>query len=186
MYEEGTDVALPDAFYYWDTADLDGYGMRVTKTEIVGTEAFLARHHMTLEKLKEISSDGGDSFENDGLLYLVTAEFWNEKWMEPSNWPVLLDNFVLTGVDYFVLPATKSIHQIPDFNPELNGASGFSINSDRVFEVVLPYLIDTESEAGISLEDLMDSGTKLLLTVYPEERYLALPAPAACGIAQIG
>ena len=66
---------------------------------------------------------------------------------------------------------------ISDFNPELDGASGFSIKSDRVFEVVLPYLIDTESEAGISLEHLLDSETKLLITLYPEESYLMLPTP---------
>lgn len=82
-------------------------------------------------------------------IYLVTVEFWNKNWMKTSEWPILLDNFLLTGLDYFVLPATKSIHLISDFNLELDGASGFSIKSDRVFEVVLPYLIDiTETKAS--------------------------------------
>ena len=151
--------------------------MRVTNTKVMRTESFLAQYNTTMEELKAISLDGESSFEKYGLVYLVTVEFWNKNWMKASEWPVLLDNFLLTGLDYFVLPATKSIHLISDFNPELDGASGFSIKSDRVFEVVLPYLIDTESEAGISLEHLLDSETKLLITLYPEESYLMLPTP---------
>lgn len=178
VYEEGTDIYLSDAIYYWDIAELDGYGMRVTNTKVMSTESFLAQYNITMEELKEISLDGESSFEKYGLIYLVTVEFWNKNWMKTSEWPILLDNFLLTGLDYFVLPATKSIHLISDFNPELDGASGFSIKSDRVFEVVLPYLIDTESEAGISLEHLVDSETKLLITLYPEESYLMLPTPA--------
>ncbi|MGN0249874.1 MAG: hypothetical protein ACI4EH_00710 [Oliverpabstia sp.] len=177
VYEEGTDIYLSDAIYYWDIAELDGYGMRVTNTKVMRTESFLAQYNITKEELKEISLDGESSFEKYGLIYLVTVEFWNKNWMKTSEWPILLDNFLLTGLDYFVLPATKSIHLISDFNPELDGASGFSIKSDRVFEVVLPYLIDTESEAGISLEHLVDSETKLLITLYPEESYLMLPTP---------
>ena len=177
VYEEGTDIYLSDAIYYWDIAELDGYGMRVTNTKVMRTESFLAQYSTTMEELKAISLDGESSFEKYGLVYLVTVEFWNKNWMKASEWPVLLDNFLLTGLDYFVLPATKSIHLISDFNPELDGASGFSIKSDRVFEVVLPYLIDTESEAGISLEHLLDSETKLLITLYPEESYLMLPTP---------
>lgn len=177
VYEEGTDIYLSDAIYYWDIAELDGYGMRVTNTKVMRTESFLAQYNTTMEELKEISLDGESSFEKYGLVYLVTVEFWNKNWMKASEWPILLDNFLLTGLDYFVLPATKSIHLISDFNPELDGASGFSIKSDRVFEVVLPYLIDTESEAGISLEHLLDSETKLLITLYPEESYLMLPTP---------
>lgn len=177
VYEEGTDVHLSDAIYYWDIAKLDGYGMRVINTKVMRTESFLAQYNTTVEELKEISLDGESSFEKYGLIYLVTVEFWNKNWMEASEWPILLDNFLLTGLDYFVLPATKSIHLIPDFNPELDGASGFSIKSDRIFEVVFPYLIDTESEAGISLEHLVDSEAKLLITVYPEESYLMLPTP---------
>lgn len=177
VYETGTDIHLSDAIYYWDIAELDGYGMRVINTKVMPTETFLKQHNTTLEELEQLSSDGEDSFEKYGLIYLVTVEFWNEKWMETSEWPVLLDNFLLTGLDYFVLPATKSIHLISDVNPELGGASGFSIQSDRTFEVVLPYLIDTESETGISLEHLTDSDTKLLITLYPEESYLMLPAP---------
>lgn len=177
VYEEGADIYLSDAIYYWDIAELDGYGMRVTNTKVMRTESFLAQYNITKEELKEISLDGESSFEKYGLIYLVTVEFWNKNWMKTSEWPILLDNFLLTGLDYFVLPATKSIHLISDFNPELDGASGFSIKSDRVFEVVLPYLIDTESEAGISLEHLVDSETKLLITLYPEESYLMLPTP---------
>lgn len=177
VYEEGTDIYLSGAIYYWDIAELDGYGMRVTNTRVMRTESFLAQYNTTMEELKEISLDGESSFEKYGLVYLVTVEFWNKNWMKASEWPILLDNFLLTGLDYFVLPATKSIHLISDFNPELDGASGFSIKSDRVFEVVLPYLIDTESEAGISLEHLLDSETKLLITLYPEESYLMLPTP---------
>lgn len=177
VYEEGTDIYLSDAIYYWDIAELDGYGMWVTNTKVMRTESFLAQYNITMEELKEISLDGESSFEKYGLIYLVTVEFWNKNWMKTSEWPILLDNFLLTGLDYFVLPATKSIHLISDFNPELDGASGFSIKSDRVFEVVLPYLIDTESEAGISLEHLVDSETKLLITLYPEESYLMLPTP---------
>ena len=177
VYEEGTDIYLSDAIYYWDIAELDGYGMRVTNTKVMRTESFLAQYSTTMEELKAISLDGESSFEKYGLVYLVTVEFWNKNWMKASEWPILLDNFLLTGLDYFVLPATKSIHLISDFNPELDGASGFSIKSDRVFEVVLPYLIDTESEAGISLEHLLDSETKLLITLYPEESYLMLPTP---------
>lgn len=177
VYEEGADIYLSDAIYYWDIAELDGYGMRVTNTKVMRTESFLAQYNITMEELKEISLDGESSFEKYGLIYLVTVEFWNKNWMKTSEWPILLDNFLLTGLDYFVLPATKSIHLISDFNPELDGASGFSIKSDRVFEVVLPYLIDTESEAGISLEHLVDSETKLLITLYPEESYLMLPTP---------
>lgn len=177
VYEEGTDIYLSDAIYYWDIAELDGYGMRVTNTKVMRTESFLAQYNITMEELKEISLDGESSFEKYGLIYLVTVEFWNKNWMKTSEWPILLDNFLLTGLDYFVLPATKSIHLISDFNTELDGASGFSIKSDRIFEVVLPYLIDTESEAGISLEHLMDSETKLLITLYPEESYLMLPTP---------
>lgn len=177
VYEEGTDIYLSDAIYYWDIAELDGYGMRVTNTKVMRTESFLAQYNTTMEELKAISLDGESSFEKYGLVYLVTVEFWNKNWMKASEWPILLDNFLLTGLDYFVLPATKSIHLISDFNPELDGASGFSIKSDRVFEVVLPYLIDTESEAGISLEHLLDSETKLLITLYPEESYLMLPTP---------
>lgn len=177
VYEEGTDIYLSDAIYYWDIAELDGYGMRVTNTKVMRTESFLAQYNITMEELKEISLDGESSFEKYGLIYLVTVEFWNKNWMKTSEWPILLDNFLLTGLDYFVLPATKSIHLISDFNTELDGASGFSIKSDRIFEVVLPYLIDTESEAGISLEHLMDSETKLLITLYLEESYLMLPTP---------
>lgn len=55
----------------------------------------------------------------------------------------------MTGLDYFVLPVTKSIHLISDFNPELGGVSGFSIKSDRVFEVVIPYLIDTSENKKV-------------------------------------
>lgn len=177
VYEAETDVHLSDAIYYWDIAELDGYGMRVTNTKVMHTEAFLEQHNTTMEELGELSLDGETSFAKYGLVYLVTVEFWNEKWMETSEWLILLDNFLLTGLDYFVLPATKSINLISDFNPELGGASGFSIKSDRVFEVVIPYLIDTESETGISLEHLTDSDTKLLITLYPEESYLMLPAP---------
>lgn len=68
-------------------------------------------------------------------------EFWNENWMETSEWPILLDDFWLTGMDYFILPATKSINMISDFNPELGGASGFLFKSDRVLEVVISYYL---------------------------------------------
>lgn len=177
VYETGTDIHLSDTIYYWDIDELDGYGMRVIDTKVMPTKTFLAQHDTTIEELKEISADDETSFEKYGLIYLVRVEFWNENWQESSERSVLLDNFLLTGVDYFVLPATKSIHLISDFNPELGGASRFSIESDRKFEVVLPYLIDTESETGISLEDLTDSNTKLLITLYPEESYLMLPKP---------
>lgn len=59
--------------------------------------------------------------------------------------------------------------------PELNGSSAFSIGSNRKFEVTIPYLINTESENGVSLEYLQKSAPKLLLTVYPKEIYLKLP-----------
>lgn len=178
VYKVGTDIHLSDAIYYWDIAELDGYGMRVTNTQVMRTESFLEQHNFTMEELEELSLDSEISFDKYGLVYLITTEFWNEKWTEASEWPILLDNFLLTGLDYFILPATKSINLISDFNPELGGASGFSIKSDRVFEVVIPYLIDTKSETGISLEDLTDSDIKLLITLYPEESYLMLPTPA--------
>lgn len=41
VYKEGTDIHLSDTFYYWDMAKLDGYGMRVTNTKVMRTEAFL-------------------------------------------------------------------------------------------------------------------------------------------------
>ena len=177
VYEVGTDLHLSDAIFYWDIAELEGYCMRVTNTKVMHTDSFLEQHNITMEELKELSLDGETSFDKYGLVYLVTVEFWNEKWMETSEWSVLLDNFLLTGLDYFVLPATRSINLISDFNPELGGASGFSIKSNRIFEVVLPYLIDTKSETGLSLEDITDSDTKLLITLYPEESYLMLPLP---------
>lgn len=178
VYEEGTDIQLSNAIYYWDIAKLDGYGMRVMNTKIMRTESFLAQHNITMEELQDISLDSENSFQKYGFIYLVTVQFWNENWMDTSENSILLDNFLLTGLDYFVLPATKSINLIADFNPELNGASGFSIKSDRIFEVVLPYLIDTESETRISLGNLVNPETKLLITTYPEESYLILPVPS--------
>lgn len=177
VYDVGSEIALPDASYYWDAADLEGYHMCVTETEIVNTESFLARYDMTLEELKELSADEAASFDDEKLVYMVTVKFWNTKWNEESDVTILLDNFVLIGSDFYVLPATNSINRIVGFNSELNGASSFSIQSDRVFEVVLPYLIDTESETAVSLDDLLDSELKLLITVYPEELYLKLPSP---------
>ncbi len=177
VYEVGADIDLPDASYYWDVAELDGYGMRVTGVEVLPTEVFLSQYGVTMEGLEALSSEENPSFDDYGLIYLVTVEFWNNQWREPSDSNLLLDNYILTGPDYYVLPATGSIHRIAGFNPELNGASLFAIQSDRVFEVVLPYLIDTESETGISPEYLVNTEAKLLITVYPEEIYLKIPIP---------
>ena len=63
VYEEGTDIYLSDAIYYWDIAELAGYGMRVTNTKVMRTESFLAQYNTTMEELKAISLDGESSFE---------------------------------------------------------------------------------------------------------------------------
>ncbi len=176
-YEEGSEVELPNAAYYVDTADLTGYHMKITDTKLMKTADFLAQYGMTAEDLKTYFPEDDTVCEDYGLIYLVAAEFTNDRWAEPSDYSLILDNFLLVGTDYYVQPATGSIGQIPGFNPELEGASAFSIGSSRVFTVTIPYLLDTESESRISLDYFLASHPRLLLTVYPEERYLELPEP---------
>lgn len=175
VYEEGTEVGLWNTEYYMDTADLTGYFMKVTGARVMETEQFLAQYHMTAEDLQSVSAEDGAQYSSYGLICLVTVEFRNDNWSELSEDVVVLDNFLLVGTDYFINPAMGSIQQIEGFNPELGGASSFALGSSRVFEVTLPYLIDTKSEHGMSLTYFLHSDPKLLLAVYPEESYLALP-----------
>lgn len=177
VYEAGTNVELSGAMYYIDYADLTGYHMSVTGAELVKTADFLAGYGMTVEDLAALSAPGDSTdYSRYGYVYLVTAAFENDNWAGEQAYSVLLDNFLLVGLDYYIFPS-GTINQIPDFNKDLDGASAFSIASGRTLEITLPYLIDTESERALSPEYLLQSQSKLLLTFYPTESYLKLPEP---------
>lgn len=175
VYDEGTNIDLSNATYYIDVADLTGYNMQVTSTEIMKTADFLAQYDLNVADLALLSGDNDTKYEDFELIYLVTVEFGNEKWMDKPEYSIILDNFLLVGLDYYVVPATRSINLISGFNSELGGSAAFSICSNRKFQVTIPYLIDTESENGISFKHLQKFPPKLLITVYPKESYIELP-----------
>lgn len=177
IYPEGTTVELSNATYYLDVAQLEGYHMKVTESRILETREFLDQYGMTVQELEKISKDEFFDFTKVGLINLVKAEFYNDNWEKESGSPVLLDNFLLVGDDYYFVPDTMSINMIEEFNPELKNNPAFFIQSNRTLEIIIPYAICTEGETGVSLSDLLEDELKLLITTYPKEIYLKIPKP---------
>ena len=178
VYAENAEVVLPNEMYYIDYADLSGYSINVTETELLDLDLFLAQYNISRQDLQSLSEIASlTDFTRYGYVYLITVEFYNSNWNKESTGIVLLDNFLLVGPDYYVWPNTEAINCISGFNPELNGSASFALVSDRVLKIQIPYLIDTETEYAISPSYLLESEPKLLLGFYPEEIYLELPEP---------
>ena len=175
IYPAGEEVALQDAMYHIDVADLKGYYVKVTDVKVVQTADFLKQYGMDIKDLEKMTDSESGAYDTFGLLCLVTAEFHNEQWDSGEEQYVLLDNFLLVGDDYWINPATDTINQIAGVNPELDGASSFCIQSERTFEVTIPYLIPSKGEKALSVTNLKKSEPKLLLMAYPEETFLQLP-----------
>ncbi|MEE3419928.1 MAG: DUF5028 domain-containing protein [Lachnospiraceae bacterium] len=173
-YPAGSNVPLPSEMYYFDVNDLTGYHLQVTGTEIIRTEDYLKQHGASFKDLQEISQKPDVDYYKYGLVYLVHADFTNDKWKEKSDSAVRLDDFLLTGSDYCVSPATDTLTKLPDVNPELKGSSSFAIRHNRTFHVDIPYLIDTSTATHMTEKYLTQHRPKLLIAVYPEEIYLEL------------
>ena len=180
IYEEGADVPLPDENYYFSGYKrLEGYYVRVEKTELIPTESLLVQYGMTLDDLTKLAFPGMEDKVDMSIyeyVYIVTASFWNRDFESNQGYMISFMDHPVVGPDYLINADLKGILAIPEFNEELNGFS-FGIKSNRVMTFRIPYLIDTRSEAPISVDYLLSSSPKLLIGYYPDEIYAELPVP---------
>lgn len=179
VYKVGAEAEFASEMYYMTGYEaLSGYYMQIMGTELIETDELLSRYNMTLSDLEALSTFGSEAdFSDYTHVYIVTAQFGNRDYATNADYHIEFDNFLLVGPDFCISPSTDGVNAIPDFNPELAGASGFGISSERVLTFKIPFLIDTVSETAISVDYLIQSCPKLLIGYYPDEIYLELPAP---------
>ena len=180
VYNEGAEVPFPAENYYFSGyKNLKGYYLRIEKTELIPLESLLSQYDMSLDDLIKLAYPGMEDkvdLSIYGLLYIVTASFWNLDFSNNQDYMINFMDHPLVGPDYLINPDINGILAITEFNEELDGFM-FGIKSDRVMTFRIPYLIDTGSEASLTVDYLLSSDPKLLVGFYPEEIYLALPEP---------
>lgn len=182
VHEESETVAMPNAFYYMSgERNLSGYHIRAKKTELMSVAEFLDVYDITEGDFAKLLEEGGEYYEEYRYLYLVTVEIYNDEWQKVEDEgmdSVSLDDFVLVGPDYWEFTRTRDVNRVPNFNPELYGASRFGIASERIFEITLPYLIKSTSTDDSYAQHILKYPPKLLISSYPTAIYMELPNAA--------
>ena len=178
IYDESAEVPLSDGVYYISgRQNLEGYYVQVTGTELVPSERLLSEYDMTWDDLVAFGYQNVEEYKAYQYVYIITVIFHNENWETPSEDYILLDDFLLTGSDYYEFPASFDICHIPAFNPELGGSTSFSIGSSRTIEIKIPYLIKCDSITDKYIQHILTNQQRLLITTYPKEVYISLPSP---------
>lgn len=169
VYEKGESAALNSGDYYFSSYDLDGYYVKVLDYQILTVKEFLQNH------------DEDQSFLNKHDLPLeidhiciVTTEFDYKGKKKVSNKKAInLAEFKIVGTDYYINPTTE-FNKMGGFNSKLKGNSVFAITSGKPFIVDLAYLLPSNYENKITPDYFEQSEPKILVTYYPDERYLKL------------
>jgi hypothetical protein len=178
-YDSEEEVRLLNESYYNDTVNLSGYRIKVLDYKIQKTDDFLKEYGVNWIDVgvpEILNFYGGDKYyKKYTYIAIVTLSFFNESDIAD---PVMLNNFLIVGNDYYLYPDMDTIGCIPEFNEVLNGMTGFKLASGNTVDIQIPYLIDTESENCLELDYLLDSNPSVLLSIYPDEVYLALPTPS--------
>ena len=91
------------------------------------------------------------------------------------NNAVDLTSFKLVGDDYYC-DFSFEVNSLAGVNPILEGNSMFSIGSGKRIELQMPFLVDSESVNGTSENYLLSHLPKLMVSQYPHEVYVSLPA----------
>lgn len=163
-------VELVPGYYNTGYADLSGYYIIVTGSHIVKTDDYLA------------SAGFDDSFYEDNdvarkyqYLYIVDATFYFDGEGDPLEQAVDLTSFRLVGEDYYC-NFSYEINGLGEINPILGENSMFSIGSGKTIELHLPFLVESGFPWGVSVDDLLADPPKLMVSEYPYEVYISLPA----------
>lgn len=169
-YQSSEAVELRPGYYNIGYIDLSGYYINVTGARIQKMSDFLAA----------IGCD--DSFyDAQGInrkyqyVYLVDATFWFDGDNDPLNNVVDLTSFKLVGDDYYC-DFSFEVNSLAGVNPVLEGNSMFSIGSGKRIGLQMPFLVDSESVNGTSENYLLSHPPKLMVSQYPYEVYISLPA----------
>lgn len=180
IYEEGAEVPLlSENYFFTGEKNLEGYTLRVDKTELIPTETLLAQYGMTLDDLTKLKFPGMEDKVDMSVyeyVYIVTASFWNQDFENNQKYTICLMDHPVVGPDYLINADMGGVLAIPGFNEDFRGIT-FGIKSDRVVTLRIPYLINTRSESAISIDYLLSTSPRLLIASYPDEVYLELPTP---------
>lgn len=169
-YQMGEVVELAPGYYNTGYADLRGYYIAVTGTHIVKLEDFLTEigYENSFYEAERVS-------RNHQYLYIVDASFYFDGENDPLDNAVDLTSFKLVGDDYYC-NFSYEVNGLESVNPILlEGSSMFSIGSGKEISLKLPFLVDTGSVWGISVEYLLSHPPRLLIAQYPYEVYISLP-----------
>ena len=101
--------------------------------------------------------------------------FWFDGDNDPLNNAVDLTSFKLVGDDYYC-DFSFEVNSLAGVNPILEGNSMFSIGSGKHIELQMPFLVNSESVNGTSEKYLLSHPPKLMVSQYPYEVYVSLPA----------
>jgi hypothetical protein len=170
-YGPGARVELPGGFYNIGYADLTGYYIRAGGTRLVPMEQLLADNGATADFIDRIGY-----LKNCQYVYIVTAIFEYEGTGDPLNGVIDLSSFKLVGRDYY-FDFNTELNELAGINPVPGGNFMFSIGSGRATEIDLLFPIDTRSGHSVSLEYLIKTDPKVLVSYYPDEIYLELEQP---------
>lgn len=101
------------------------------------------------------------------VVYIVDASFYFDGENDPLDNAVDLTSFKLVGDDYYC-NFSYEVNGLETVNPILlEGSSMFSIGSGKEISLKLPFLVDTGSVWGISVEYLLSHPPRLLVAQYP-------------------
>lgn len=170
-------IELQDTMFFNGYAELSGYSMEVLDFTISHTAEFLEKYNVSRDETIVQGSVqlywDEEYCERYDHIAIVTCRSRRDS--SEATDPVMLNNFLLVGGDFYLYPSFDTLGHIAGFNEELNGAEGFVLLPDCEVTVQIPYLIDTKSDQAISLRHVEKSYLKLLISLYPEEVYLGLP-----------
>ncbi len=169
-YQSNEAVELVPGYYNVGYVDLSGYYIVVTGAHIARVEDFL------------IANGYDDSFYDAAgvnrkyqYMYIVDAVFYFDGNNNPLDGAIDLTSFKLVGDDYYC-NFSYEINALNFINSVLEGNSMFSIGSGSEIELQLPFLVDSDSVWGVSLEYLLSHSPRLMVSQYPYEVYISLPS----------
>lgn len=169
-YPSNETVELAPGYYNIGYVDLSGYYIVVTGAHIVRTEDFLLANGYD-----NSFYDTAEVSRKYQYIYIVDAVFYFDGDNDPLENAIDLTSFKLVGDDYYC-NFSYELNALDSMNPILGGNNMFSIGSGNKIELQLPFLIDTESVWGVSLEYLFSHVPQLMVSQYPYEVYISLPS----------
>lgn len=155
-YNIGEEVQFEKDFFFNSFEKSEGYSITVLDTSYLTVDDFKAKYSINDDSILDFAD----------YIYMIKANFKNNSNDKETKEGVNIQQLLLQESSYISYPDNKSFEILNDFD-----SLAFSLDIGTEREFIIPFGID---EKYISLKELLNNDTNLVISLYPNKKIIAL------------